>query len=152
MKKLLAVIAALIMILTLCSCSGGTESPEGSEGTTSEAAEETSAAVGVLEEDTTIGEGSLELTVKVVTEDKTLTLTVLTDATVLGDALIENGLVEGEEGPYGLYIKKVNGISAVYETDGAYWSLLVNGETALTGADGIETEDGAVYELVYTKA
>ncbi len=151
MKKPILIIIALVTILTLGACSGGTQSPESTTAdalTTLDAA----AGAGVIEEDTTIGEGSLELTVKVVTEDKTLTLTVLTDATVLGDALIENGLVEGEEGPYGLYIKKVNGISAVYETDGAYWSLSVNGETALTGADGIETEDGAVYELVYTKA
>ena len=69
----------------------------------------------------------------------------------VGEALEEHGLVSGEEGPYGLYIKKVNGITADYDIDQSYWSFNKNGEYMMTGADKTEIENGAHYELVYTK-
>ena len=74
--------------------------------------------------------------------------TITTTEKTVGDALIANGLIEGEDGPYGLYIKKVNGVSAVYETDGAYWSLEIGGEPAITGADSIEITENTVYSLI----
>jgi hypothetical protein len=60
-----------------------------------------------------------------------------TDAEYLRQALeeIEGLTVEGEESDYGLYVKTVNGITADYETDGAYWAFYTNEsilKTALT--------------------
>ena len=79
--------------------------------------------------------------------------TVTTTARTLSAALLENGLVEGEEGAYGLYISHVNGIKAVYEEDGAYWGFLDrDGNFMSTGVDMTELHDGDVYELRYTKA
>ena len=98
------------------------------------------------------GKGAKTVTVKVEQYENSVTFTIHTDKETVGAALIEHSLIEGEEGAYGLYIKKVNGISAVYEEDNTYWSLSVNGEAAVTGADGITIEAGAVYELTKLKA
>lgn len=73
-----------------------------------------------------------------------------TDAEYLGEVIISEGLVVGEDGPYGLYIKEVDGEAAVYETDGAYWSLLIGGEYAMSGADTTPIADGDTFSLVYT--
>ena len=102
-------------------------------------------------EETTIGEGEKSVTVKFTAEEKTITFTVMTDKEILGDALIDNALIEGEEGAYGLYIKKVNGITADYDVNGAYWAFYIDGEYAATGVDSTEITEGAVYELTYTK-
>lgn len=156
MKKIISILLSLLFVLTLASCAeDAKENPD--EGTTAEITEGTTLEGGIwalakYTEDTVLGEGATKITLSVITEEKTVKFTINTDKTVLGDVLTENGLVEGEEGPYGLYIKKVNGISAVYETDGAYWSVSIDGETAVTGIDAIDVTDGGKYELTYTKA
>ena len=63
----------------------------------------------------------------------------------MGDALSQLGLIEGEEGQYGLYVKSVNGIEADYDKDGVYWAFYIDGEYALTSVDATEVTDGAVY-------
>ncbi len=73
--------------------------------------------------------------------------TVNTDKTVVGDALLELGLIGGEEGPYGLYVKSVNGETADYDTDGKYWAFYVNGEYALSGVDATDITEGATYSF-----
>ena len=70
---------------------------------------------------------------------------------MLGDALSEHDLLEGEEGEFGLYVKKVNGILADYDIDKTYWGLYKNGEYLMTGVDTTEIADGEHYELVKTK-
>ena len=67
------------------------------------------------------------------------------------ERLLEHGLIEGENGAYGIYIKTVNGILADYDIDQSYWAVSKNGEAATTGVDGISFLDGEHYELVYTK-
>lgn len=106
----------------------------------------------VYTEDTTLGEGGKTIYVTVKTPEKSIVITINTDELVLGDAITKAGIAEGDEGAYGLYIKKINGISAVYETDSAYWSILVDGEAAATGADGIEITENGEYTLEYIKA
>lgn len=63
----------------------------------------------------------------------------------LGDYLLEKGVIAGDDGQYGLYVKTVMGETHDYDTDGSYWSLYVDGEPASTGVDGITAEDGATY-------
>ena len=101
--------------------------------------------------DKSFGKGEKTVTVDVVVEDKSVTFTIKTDKDTLGDALIEHKLIEGEDGPFGLYVKKVNGIYADYDTDGYYWGLKKNGETCMTGVDSTIISDGEHYELVLTK-
>ena len=73
-----------------------------------------------------------------------------TDAEYLGEVIVAEGLVNGSEGPYGLYFDTVDGEAAVWETDQAYWSILIGEEYATIGADGIVLTDGGEYSLVYT--
>ena len=102
-------------------------------------------------EDTTLGEGSKTITVTVKDhEGKAVVFTIKTDAKTVGDALLENDLLAGDEGAYGLYVKVVNGLRADYDKDHAYWGFNVNGEGSLTGVDMTDITDGGVYELVYT--
>jgi len=69
----------------------------------------------------------------------------------VGTVLLEAGLIAGDQGDYGLYIKEVDGERAVYEEDAAYWGFYVNDEYAMQGIDLTPIEDGAVYKLEYTK-
>lgn len=67
------------------------------------------------------------------------------DEETVGKALIAEGIIEGEEGPYGLYVKTVNGITLDYDTDGMYWAFYENGEYAMTGVDQTEIAEGTTY-------
>ena len=102
-------------------------------------------------EDKTFGEGVTTVQVEVIAGEKSIVFTVKTDKTTLGDALLEHSLIEGEQAAYGLYVKKVNGIRADYELDGAYWSFTKGGEYMMSGVDGTTISDGEHYELVWTK-
>lgn len=101
--------------------------------------------------DTEFGEGEKTITVKVVAEEQTLTFTLHTDKETLGDALLEHELIAGDQGPYGLYIKSVNGVIADYDTDQTYWSLTKGGEMMMVGVDGAVIADGEQYELTKAK-
>ncbi len=80
-------------------------------------------------------------------EGNSETFTVATDKATVGDALLEEGLIAGEESTYGLYVKTVNGITADYDTDGTYWAFYINGEYASTGVDQTTVTEGAEYAL-----
>ena len=97
-------------------------------------------------------QGSKTVTVEVVHSDgSTKTMTYHTDEAYLGDVLLADGLIEGEEGPYGLYIKTVDGEQADYDTDKAYWSLYKGEDYATQGADQTVIEDGDHFRLEYTR-
>lgn len=96
-------------------------------------------------------EGGKAFTVTVVHKDGSeKEFSYRSDEEYLGPALLSEGLVEGEMAQYGLYIKVVNGERAVWELDGAFWSVYIGEESAITGADQIPLTDGGVYRLVYT--
>lgn len=100
-----------------------------------------------------VQEGSKTITVTVVHGNGTSKdFTYHTDEEYLGPVILDNGLVEGENGQFGLYIKVVDGEQAIYEVDNAYWSLYVGEEAAMQGADLTPIQDGGVYKLVYTGA
>ena len=102
-------------------------------------------------EDVALGEGKKVFTFLVEAEDKTVSFTIKTDAEFLGEALQAHNLVSGEEGPYGLYIKRVNGILADYDKNGAYWGFYQDGEYMNVGADETVIQSGAEYRVVYEK-
>ena len=96
-------------------------------------------------------EGSKTITVEVVHKDEsTKTFTYHTDAEYLGEVLLAEGLVEGDESEYGLMITTVDGEQAVYETDGAYWAFYVGDEYASLSVDQTPIADGDSFSLVYT--
>ena len=98
--------------------------------------------------DAEFGEGAKTVVVKVVVDEQAVSFTLRTDETYLGDALLEHGLIEGEMGEFGIYVKKVNGILADYDVDKTYWGFYKNGEMMMTGVSFAEISDGEQYELV----
>ncbi len=95
--------------------------------------------------------GGKDITITVVHGDGSeKVFSYATDAEYLGDVLVSEQLVNGETGQYGLYFDTVDGEQAVWETDQAYWSILIGEEYATVGADGIVLTDGGAYSLVYT--
>ena len=95
-----------------------------------------------------IGEGAKTFAVQIVDlEGNKVSFTVKTDKDIVGEALQELGVLEGEEGPYGLYIKVVNGISLDYDKDGAYWAFYVDDAYAVTGVDETNIVETSVYRL-----
>ena len=97
-------------------------------------------------------DGTKTITVEVLHGDgSTKRFTYTTSAEYLGEVILAEGLVQGEEGEYGLYILTVDGEDAVYEDDGAYWALYQNGEYATSGADTTPIQDGDVFRFEYTK-
>lgn len=101
---------------------------------------------------TVLGEGKVAFNFTVVDKDGNETkFEIHTDKTTVGDALLEHALIEGEEGQYGLYVKKVNGILADYDVDQTYWGFFVNGEYAMSGVDTTNIEEGASYSFKVSK-
>ena len=72
-------------------------------------------------------------------------------AASVGEALVAEGLIEGHETEYGLYIDTVNGITADWDKDQTYWAFYINGEYATTGIDGTEITANTTYGLTLTK-
>ncbi len=101
---------------------------------------------------TELGEGAVSFNFSVVDKDGNETKFVIhTDAETVGAALLEHGLIEGEESEYGLYVKKVNGILADYDVDQTYWGFYVNGEYAMSGVDTTNIEEGGNYSFKVSK-
>ena len=74
-----------------------------------------------------------------------------TDEEYLDKALLAEGLIAGEDGPYGLTVITVDGEDAVWDTDSAYWSIYIGEEYATTGISEIPVYDGSVFTLEYTR-
>lgn len=151
----------LIIMLTLCIISCDKEEPQLQESPITEGGDTTDEGNTVPKtgvwtsakylKDTTLGEGAKTLTVTVKAEGQSVTFTVKTDKDTVGAALIDNGLIEGEDSQFGLYIKKVNGILADYDVNKSYWAFYVNGDYAMSGVDSTQITEGTAYLLEYTK-
>lgn len=112
------------------------------EGTETALMTEESTEADVIE----LGEGSVKFGFVVVDGDGNETDYVIhTDAKTVGDALLEQHLIEGDDSEYGLYVKTVNGVTADYDTDGTYWAFYINDEYASTGVDATPVTDGDTY-------
>lgn len=98
------------------------------------------------------GSVTVQITVEVTDDMGVVTpYSITTNKATLRGALEQEELVKGEEGQFGLYIKEVCGTVADYDTNGAYWALYKNGEYLTCSVDDEVLEDGAVYQIVYTK-
>ena len=74
------------------------------------------------------------------------------EGATLRSALDSVDLVQGDEGPFGLYVKTVDGERADYDCDGAYWSFEQNGAVMMEGIDSVKVGDGDKFEIIYTAA
>ena len=136
-KSTLSVLLALVFIVTLASC-------------------RTAAPTDVWEnatyrEDMEFGSGANTVVVEIQVQEHEVTFTIKTDKQTVGEALLEHGLIAGEQSQYGMYVKQVNGMTADYDVDQSYWAFYVDGELATTGVDTTEITQEATYQLVYTK-
>ena len=139
MKK---VALALFFILIFCcfiSC--------GNDSSTESSAPSSLWDSATYKESTELGNGETQILVDVKAEGKTVTLTINTDKSTLGEALKELNLIEGENGLYTV----VNGITADWNIDKSYWSLSVEGKTSMVGADTVELTNGGHYAWEKTK-
>ena len=97
---------------------------------------------------TSVGQGEKTFVFTCVKPDGSETsFRVSTDAVTVGEALVSLGIISGEEGPYGLYVKTVCGVTLDYDTDGKYWAFYVDSSYASKGVDQTEITDGAVYSF-----
>ena len=74
----------------------------------------------------------------VTAEDKSIVITVKTDAETVGDMLRETSVATGSESDYGLFVDTVNGIKVDWDTDHTYWAFYVDGEYSSVGVDGVD--------------
>ena len=137
MKKVISVL--LVCVLALCMLSGCAKKETDLWGN------------ATYKKDAELGKGGTAFTLDVTAGEKTVTFTVHTDKKTVGDALLEVKLVEGDAGPYGLYVKKVNGMEADYDKDQTYWAFYVNGEYAMNGVDATPISEGEKYGFVRSK-
>ena len=141
-KKLLALVLAFVLTAAAALTGCSTTPAE----TTSPA--ETTAPSAETAPVTELGEGASNFGLTIVDKEGVTHLyRVHTNVGMVGEALIEVDLIDGEQGPYGMYIKSVLGQVLDYETDGMYWAFYVNGEYALTGVDQTPVEHDAQYML-----
>lgn len=95
--------------------------------------------------------GDKHFTVTVVHKDGSeKEFTYDTDEEYLGAVLQAEGLIQGEQGPYGLMISTVDGELADWNVDQGYWALYIGEEYATTGIDTTPIHDGDAFKLEYT--
>ena len=136
LSLILCVMLTVAMAFTATGCNGGKNDESASDKTEAEA----------FADGDVLGEGSKEFAFTVADKEGNEThLTIRTDQEIVGDALQELGVIDGEEGEYGLYVKTVNGITADYDKDGVYWAFYVNGEYAAEGVDSTKITEGDTY-------
>lgn len=98
--------------------------------------------------------GSKAITITVVNSAAEETVyTLHTDAAYLSEAMDEaQGLTyAAEEGPYGLSVSSVNGETADFNADGAYWGFFVNDEYCNYGISQQPVHDGDAFVIAYTR-
>ena len=105
----------------------------------------------IYTEDTELGQGNKTFMFKVDAEGYAITFTIHTNEETVGAALISLGLITGDNGQYGLYVKTVNGMLADWDIDQTYWAFYENGEYAMSGVDTTTITNGYTYTLVRTK-
>ena len=124
MKKMISLLLVFVILLALAACGKKTDAPVDPVSFT------------VIVTDLDGNETTFEYT---------------SNAASVGDALVAEGLVEGHEASYGLYIDAVNGIAADWDKDQTYWAFYINGEYATTGISDTPISANTTYGLSLTK-
>lgn len=94
--------------------------------------------------------GDKKITVTVVHKSgDTKAFTYETEKEFLGEVLTDAKLVEGEDGPYGMFITTVDK-ETVDEGNQEWWCLTKGGAQVNTSADQTPIADGDAYEITLT--
>ncbi len=147
-KKLLvslSIVLIAVMALLIAGCANNNS--KGDSGTTTEST--TDATVQTVTEKPSViykGEGEKSFIFIVTDVDGQSThFMIKTDKETVGEALLELGLIAGEDSEYGLYVKTVNGVTLDYEKDGKYWAFYEENAYASKGVDQTPINEGTVY-------
>lgn len=147
---ILCIVLIAVMALFTTGCNDNTKTPD---ETPSELSSQTQEAVVTDEADSqteavNVGKGETSFIFTVTHVDGTQKVyNVSTDKTTVGEALIDNNIIAGDNGAYGLYVKTVDGETLDYDTDGKYWAFYIDGAYASTGVDITQITSGASYEF-----
>ncbi len=133
-RSVLSLVLVAAVVLMFAGCGQPTQEPETPQN--QQEIQEKSFAFEVVEVDGT----KKEFTVK------------YDDEKSVGEALVEEELISGSDGPYGLMVEVVNGQKYTYDDDKVYWAFYIDGEYAMTGVDSTPIEDGKVYCFKAEKA
>lgn len=87
------------------------------------------------------------ITLNIITPEGEQSYRFRSNAENLADAL--GGIISGEEGQYGLFVKTVNGITAD-ESKQEWWKFTKNGLVLDTGVSVTPVENGDVFEAILT--
>lgn len=141
MKKLISLLLCVMLVFSLAAMASGCANKAAAEP-----------GQVIMKDGATLGKGATSFTFTVVDGDgKSVSNTIKTDKTTVGDALVELNLIAGEDSDWGLYVKTINGITADYDTDGTYWAFYIDGEYAMTGVDATDIVAGSTYTMQVEK-
>ena len=140
-------LVALIAVTVLTGCDGNSGGDTPYSPSTQEESQPTHAHEGAQD----IGEGETVFRFEVTDDNGEVSAwNVHTDETTVGAALLEVGLIAGDEADFGLMVTEVNGLTADFAADGAFWAFYIDGEFAMTGVDATNITPDTVYAFVYT--
>ncbi len=132
MSFILCMVLIVAMALSATGCNGSKNNDTPSTDTTADTA--------------VLGEGSTSFAFSVTDQDgNTSPFEIHTDKATVGEALLELGLIAGDDSEYGLFVKTVNGITLDYDKDGKYWAFYIDEEYASSGVDSTQITDGSSY-------
>ena len=95
--------------------------------------------------------GTKTITVTVVHKDGSeKVFTCPTEEEYLGKVLVNENIVVGSYGEFGLYFDTADGEKADWNVDNGWWQVFIGEEAAMTGADQIPIANGDTFKLVYT--
>lgn len=103
-------------------------------------------SVGCNDNNTPAPAGEKEFTLTVTHSDSSeKTFTVKSEKQTVGEALLDEEIIAGSQGQYGLMVETVDGETVKYDDNGKYWAFYIGNEYAMTGVDATNIEDGQTY-------
>lgn len=169
-KKFLALLLAVMMVMSLTACGDKAPTEEVAESPVVESAApeaadaeapadaeaeapadaDAEAPADTKEETPADAEAVKNLTITVVHGDGTKKeIAVSTEAENLRAALEPEGIIAGDESEFGLFVKTVDGETAD-DSKQQWWCVTKDGVMTETGVDGVMIADGESYEFTLT--
>lgn len=150
-KVLSVAVSAAMAAMLLAGCGASASSAVSSEAVSEAASSEVVSEAATAE--SSDSDAKVHATFTVVDADGNSTDIDLevTDGEKLSNALAEAGVISQDEADAG-FVTTVNGVTADYNADGAWWCLTdATGEMTTVGVADIELHDGDSYAFTYTK-
>lgn len=140
LSAMLCLVLIAAMALTMAACQTAAKDGTGSTASVASAVSEPQV--------TELGTGKTQFSLTVVHKNGAeKAYSIKTDETTVGAALVKEGLIAGDEGQYGLYVKTVDGETVDFDTDQMYWAFYIGDTMAQTGVDQTDIAAGTTYML-----